>query len=105
MHVPVFNVNLEMRPSPRKGKGEYRLINTTHQSRHRMKFVEPQVYLIGETKIDLAQLREMLGAIGGSTASEWFSKTQKASKSEGELLTEVAGRLCYKSFGVGLNPN
>jgi thymidylate synthase (FAD) len=70
-----------------------------------MKFVEPQVYLIGETKIDLAQLREMLGAIGGSTASEWFSKTQKASKSEGELLIEVAGRLCYKSFGVGLNPN
>jgi thymidylate synthase (FAD) len=70
-----------------------------------MKFVEPQVYLIGETRIDLTQLKEMLDAIGGSTALEWFSKTEKASRSEGELLTEVAGRLCYKSFGVGLNPN
>ncbi len=70
-----------------------------------MKFVEPQVFLIGETKIDLAQVNEMLDAIGGSTALGWFSNTQKASKSEGELLTEVAGRICYKSFGVGLNPN
>ncbi|HUK75129.1 MAG TPA: FAD-dependent thymidylate synthase [Nitrososphaerales archaeon] len=70
-----------------------------------MKFVEPQVYLIGETRIDPVQLRAMLDAIGGSTALDWFSKTQKASKSEGELLTEVAGRICYKSFGVGLNPN
>jgi thymidylate synthase (FAD) len=70
-----------------------------------MKFVEPQVYLIAETKIDLVQLREVLDAMGGSTALGWFSDTQKASKSEGELLTEVAGRICYKSFGVGLNPN
>ncbi|MGA2664381.1 MAG: FAD-dependent thymidylate synthase [Nitrososphaerales archaeon] len=70
-----------------------------------MKFVEPQVYLIGETRIDPVQLRAMLDAIGGSTALDWFSKTQKASRSEGELLTEVAGRICYKSFGVGLNPN
>ena len=70
-----------------------------------MKFVEPQVYMIGETKIDPTQLQEMLRAIGGTTALAWLSKTQKVSKSEGELLTEVAGRVCYKSFGVGLNPN
>ena len=70
-----------------------------------MKFVEPQVYLIAETKIDLDQLTEMLGALGESTALDWLAKTRKASKSEGELLTEVAGRICYKSFGVGLNPN
>ena len=70
-----------------------------------MKFVEPQVYLIGETRIDVTQLKEMLGAIGGTTALDWFSKTQRASQSEGELLTEIAGRICYKSFGVGLNPN
>jgi thymidylate synthase (FAD) len=70
-----------------------------------MKFIEPQVFLIGETKTDPAQLKAMLDAIGGSTALDWLSNTQKASKSEGELLTEVAGRICYKSFGVGLNPN
>jgi len=70
-----------------------------------MKFTEPKVFLIGETKTDPTQLKEMLDAIGGSTALEWLSKTQKASKSQGELLTEIAGRLCYKSFGLGLNPN
>lgn len=70
-----------------------------------MKFVQPQVYLIGETKINLDQLKKMLEVLGESTALEWLSKTEAASKSEGELLTEVAGRICYKSFGVGLNPN
>ena len=70
-----------------------------------MKFVQPRIYLIGETKVDLVQLREMLDALGESTALNWLSKTESASKSEGELITEVAGRICYKSFGIGLNPN
>jgi thymidylate synthase (FAD) len=84
---------------------DHNLINTAGQSRKKMKFVEPQVYLIGETKIDFDQLKEMLGALGESTALDWLAKTRQESKSEGELLTEVAGRICYKSFGVGLNPN
>src|SRR5271169_5425194 len=70
-----------------------------------MKFVEPAVYMIGETKIDLAQVRQMLKAIGGKTSLDWLSKTLPNSQSQGELLTEIAGRICYKSFGVGLNPN
>ncbi|MDA4136400.1 MAG: FAD-dependent thymidylate synthase [Thaumarchaeota archaeon] len=70
-----------------------------------MEFVEPQVYLIAESRVNLDQLRGMLASIGGDTATDWFARTKEASKSEGELLTEVAGRICYKSFGVGLNPN
>src|SRR5271155_3267705 len=70
-----------------------------------MKFVEPQVYMIGETKVDLAQVKQMLRSLGGSTALGWLSKTVPNAQSEGELLTEIAGRICYKSFGVGLNPN
>ena len=70
-----------------------------------MRYVEPQVYLIAETKIDFDQLKGMLASLGEETALQWFDQTQKTSKSEGELLTEVAGRICYKSFGVGLNPN
>jgi thymidylate synthase (FAD) len=70
-----------------------------------MKFVEPEVYLIAETRIDQGQLEKMLASLGASTATEWLNGTRLASKSEGELLTEVAGRICYKSFGVGLNPN
>ena len=70
-----------------------------------MEFVEPKVYLIAESKIDFAQVKEMLAAVGGDIATQWFTRTKEASKSDGELLTEVAGRICYKSFGVGLNPN
>jgi thymidylate synthase (FAD) len=70
-----------------------------------MEFVEPEVYLIAESKVNLDQLGRMLTSVGQETATSWFTRTQEASKSDGELLTEVAGRICYKSFGVGLNPN
>jgi thymidylate synthase (FAD) len=70
-----------------------------------MQFVEPKVYLIAESKVDYNQLKQMLASVGKETALGWFAKTKEASKSEGELLTEVAGRICYKSFGIGLNPN
>lgn len=70
-----------------------------------MEFVEPEVYLIAESKLDFHEVGKMLESLGGNTAENWFSKTKDTSKSEGELLTEVAGRICYKSFGVGLNPN
>src|SRR5271155_5858914 len=70
-----------------------------------MEFIEPQVYLIGQSSVDLTQVRRMLRSIGGSTATTWLDKTAANSDSSGELLTEIAGRICYKSFGVGLNPN
>lgn len=70
-----------------------------------MKFVEPAVYLIAETRIDHDQLREMLKTLGGDIAVNWLSRVEPASNSEAELLTEIAGRACYKSFGLGLNPN
>ena len=70
-----------------------------------MKFVEPTVFLIAETRIDQGQLKAMLNTLGGQIALDWLSQIAPASKSEAELLTEVAGRACYKSFGLGLNPN
>jgi len=70
-----------------------------------MEFVEPQVYLIAESKVNFDQVKAMLTSVGQETATNWFARTKEASKSDGELLTEVAGRICYKSFGVGLNPN
>jgi len=70
-----------------------------------LEFVEPEVYLIAESMVNFDQLKKMLASAGGDTATNWFDRTKAASKSEGELLTEVAGRVCYKSFGLGLNPN
>lgn len=70
-----------------------------------MRIVEPKVYLIAETKVLHENLVEMLREVGGDTGESWYKRTSPASASEGEYLIEVAGRICYKSFGVGLNPN
>jgi thymidylate synthase (FAD) len=70
-----------------------------------MEFVEPKVFLIAESKIDYGQIEAMLADLGQDIALKWFDNTKTASKSDGELLTEVSGRICYKSFGIGLNPN
>jgi len=64
--------------------------------------VEPCVIKLGETRIDqqgLKQLAEHYGAI------DWLDKTRRHERSNSEFLIELAGRVCYKSFGTGLNPN
>lgn len=63
-----------------------------------MKFVEPQVYLIGETCLLNQELELFLNEID---ASSWTTDAP----SDGELILEVMGRLCYKSFMPRLNPN
>lgn len=63
-----------------------------------MKIVEPQIFLIGETKIDHDELYKYLESIG---AEDWNSNAG----SDVEIITEVGGRLCYRSFKPGLNPN
>jgi len=90
---------------PRKLKSDIKSRQVPRDKESEMEFVEPQVYLIAESKINFDQLKAMLASVGEETATSWFARTKEASKSEGELLTEVAGRICYKSFGVGLNPN
>jgi thymidylate synthase (FAD) len=63
-----------------------------------MKVVQPQVLIIASTQIHSGALQEMLVHLD---SPGW----QSNESSDGELLTEVAGRLCYKSFKPGLNPN
>lgn len=63
-----------------------------------MNIVEPKVFLVGETKIIDEGLAEYLNHVG---APNW--KTD--APSDGEKLVEVMGRLCYRSFEAGLNPN
>lgn len=64
-----------------------------------VKFVEPRVFLIAETRNCGEGMQQMLNAVG---ANQWRSKDPK---SQAELLIEVAGRMCYKSFGTELNSN
>lgn len=63
-----------------------------------MEFVEPKVFLVGETRIVEEGLQAYLDHVG---APEW----QSDAPSDGERLCEVFGRLCYRSFKPGMNPN
>src|SRR3990167_3440422 len=60
--------------------------------------VNPGVHVIASTVVDDQGLREYLRDIG---ASDW----QSDAITDLEEITEVMSRSCYKSFGVGLNPN
>ena len=60
--------------------------------------VEPKVFLIGESTVNKEGLSAFLNHLG---APEWTSNAP----TDIELLTEVYGRACYKSFGTELNPN
>lgn len=63
-----------------------------------MNFVKPKVFLVGETRIIEQGLQDYLAHVG---ATNW--KTDAPSDSE--KLAEVMGRLCYRSFEPGMNPN
>ena len=63
-----------------------------------MYWTGPKVFLIGETRIIRNGLTAFLREIG---AGEWNS----GALSDMEELIEVMGRICYKSFKPGLNPN
>lgn len=63
-----------------------------------MQFVEPKVFLVGETRVVEDQLQAYLAHVG---AAEWGTDAS----SDAERLCEVYGRMCYRSFAPGLNPN
>jgi len=60
--------------------------------------VEPKVFLIGESTVNKEGLSAFLSHLG---VPDWTSDAS----TDIELLTEVYGRSCYKSFGTELNPN
>ncbi|MDY0031960.1 MAG: FAD-dependent thymidylate synthase, partial [FCB group bacterium] len=63
-----------------------------------MELVEPRVFLVGETRLVEEGLRAYLEHAG---APAWSTDAP----SDAEHLCEVYGRLCYRSFEPGLNPN
>jgi len=63
-----------------------------------MEVVRPKVYLVGETRAVYTGITEYLEDVG---APEWVTDAP----SDIEILCEIMGRLCYKSFKPGLNPN
>jgi len=63
-----------------------------------MEVVEPKVFLVGETCLVEEGLQAYLEHVG---APSWLTEAP----SDAEKLCEVYGRLCYRSFEPGLNPN
>ena len=63
-----------------------------------MELVKPKVFLVGETRIVEQGLQDYLAHVG-------VTKWQTDAPSDSEKLAEVMGRLCYRSFEPGLNPN
>jgi len=64
-----------------------------------MHVVEPQGFIIADSAVDEIYLDDFLEALG---AKDWETTNPELG---GELLVEIAGRTCYKSFGTELNAN
>jgi thymidylate synthase (FAD) len=64
----------------------------------------PRVYLIARPAVDMEAVRHYLVDVGGES---WFQMRQggREPQRDGELLIEFAGRMCYRSWEPGLNPN
>jgi len=64
--------------------------------------VQPRVYLIARPSIDYGEIRRFLADVGGEA---WLARTDTSGSNDAQNLVEFAGRLCYRSWDVGLNPN
>jgi thymidylate synthase (FAD) len=64
----------------------------------------PEVFLIARPSVDLDGIRGYLESVGGRS---WLERrlADEPDPNPGELLVELAGRACYRSWEPGLNPN
>lgn len=77
-----------------------------------MRRVEPKVFLVAATELHSPGIYDYLNHVGGHpgaggvfdpAAARWLREGGGAS--DGELLVEFMGRLCYRSWKPGLNAN
>jgi thymidylate synthase (FAD) len=66
-----------------------------------MKYVKPTVYMLADTGTHFDNVDLMLAEAFGIEKGNWDTDCD----GDAELLVEVAGRLCYRSFAPGLNAN
>jgi thymidylate synthase (FAD) len=72
-----------------------------------MKNVEPEVILVARPQLDYGALAGYLSEVGGES---WLERLDRgdldgALDNDAQNLAEFAGRLCYRSWEPGLNPN
>jgi thymidylate synthase (FAD) len=65
----------------------------------------PQVFLIARPSLDLDGMRGYLESVGGEDWLERRLAETDGRPNPGEQIVEFAGRVCYRSWQPGLNPN
>jgi len=68
-----------------------------------MRSVEPEVFLVARPRLDYDQIVAYLREVGGESWLERLDRGDLAG--DAQNLAEFAGRLCYRSWEPGLNPN
>ena len=67
-----------------------------------MRNVEPEVFLVARPPVDYESLAAYLGEVGGE---RWLERLDRDQLEDAENLAEFAGKMCYRSWEPGLNPN
>ncbi|MFJ5234992.1 FAD-dependent thymidylate synthase [Kitasatospora sp. NPDC088391] len=67
-----------------------------------MRAVEPQVHLIARPELDYDEVAAYLQDVGGES---WLERVDRGDLDDAQNLAEFAGRICYRSWKPGLNPN
>lgn len=70
-----------------------------------MRETVPSVFLVARPSVDLGGMRAYLEEVGGASWLDRRLDEGKDSSYDAELLIEFAGRMCYRSWEPGLNPN
>jgi thymidylate synthase (FAD) len=66
-----------------------------------MRSVEPEVFLVARPKVDYEAMAAYLREVGGES---WLERVDRG-QLEAQDLAEFAGKMCYRSWEPGLNPN
>jgi thymidylate synthase (FAD) len=74
----------------------------TEAAAFEMRETKPSVHLIARPSIDVEGMRGYLAEVGGEP---WLERRLAEDSGAAELLVEFSGRLCYRSWAPGLNPN
>jgi thymidylate synthase (FAD) len=67
-----------------------------------MKSVQPEVFLVARPQVDYDQLAAYLREVGGE---QWLERLDRGDLDDAQNLVELAGKLCYRAWEPGLNPN
>jgi thymidylate synthase (FAD) len=68
-----------------------------------MRSVEPEVFLVARPQLDYEQIAAYLREVGGES---WLERIDRGDlDNDAQNLAEFAGKMCYRSWEPGLNPN